>query len=113
MENEFKKLLDLYPDLIGRDNPAAIPKYKVVARMLDRHLNKALEGKKGVKADRHEELVVTLHTAGQNSLFSIPIAALLEDKEIMTNLSSKDIASINFVYTYDNYMDENSNEKDQ
>lgn len=101
----MQKLIDTYPYLYGRENPVAFPRHKVIVRMLDRHLHQTLHGKLGVKPNRKEDLMVTLHTAGQDVLWTVPVISILEDEQILAGMDKKEIDQLRFVYTYDNWLE--------
>lgn len=105
LTNRMQDLIEKYPYLKGRENSQAKPMHKIVVRMLDRHINCALNGKPGIKPDRKEELTVALHTAGQDVLWTLPIISALEDERLLSEMDPKEVDQLRFVYSYDNWLE--------
>jgi hypothetical protein len=105
LTKQMQDLIEKYPYLKGREDPLAHPKHKIVVRMLDRHINADLNGKPGIKPDRKEELTVTVHTAGQDVLWTLPIISALEDELLLKEMDPKEAAQLQFVYSFDNGLE--------
>ena len=84
-ENRIGDLENYRPWIETRFDPNILPKHKILSRQLH----------------EHNEPTLTIHTAGQNIVWEIPIREVAFDHELLRNMDESDRSLVRWIYEND------------